>query len=525
MRDRRCCRRVARNQTTFVDRCWHHFPLTDAPRAVQDKAAIAVGWSSGELVDFYYASDTDRDLGRRGLFAVRSPISEPFWALKNLRWWWETLHVPRMDGQATGPPSPWVPRSKPIWFTEIGFPSVNCATNQPNVFIDPKSAESRLPWHSNGAADRVAQRAAIEAMEEFWRNPASNPVSPIYGGPMLGRCFYWCYDARPYPWFPALTEVWSDGNNYRLGHWINGKIATMRLADIVADLCRRTGLLDSQFDASALDDEVVGYVVTERKSIRDMIAVLQTAYCFDAVERDGRLIFVKRGQGTVVAIDAQDLGAADGDGDRSRVKLERSQDTELPIVLSVEQAQMIGQQALREIWQGRETVDLRLSTKALAIDPTDSVEVPVDGAVRRFRVSSVTYGKPGLVLIRGIAGDGGMPEFVTAPTGAGTIPPIAPEPVAPIRVELLDIPLLGEGQGSSASSFYFAACPLGGGGRRQPLCTDRRWPRLHGCRRRRHALDHGPDGQRTAARAFVAVGPRLHCRGASRLREFAVVAR
>ena len=67
--------------------------------------------------------------------------------------------------------------------------------------------------------------------------------------------------------------------------------------------------------------------------------------------------------------------------------------------------------------------------------------------------------KPGLVLLRAVAAEGGLPEFVTAPTGAGTIPPLAPEPVAPIRVVLLDIP---PGQGSSAASFHFAACPLGG---------------------------------------------------------------
>ena len=273
----------------------------------------------------------------------------------------------------------------------------------------------------------------------------------------------------------------------------------MRLSEIVADLCRKAGLADEEFDAEALDDEVVGYVVTERKAVRDMIAVLQTAYFFDAVERDGVLTFVKRGTGDVISIDPDDLGASDGDADRSRVKLERTQDTELPIavdvvhidegrdyqsstvtvrkqvgcsdsvttfslpiVLSVEQAQVIGQRALREMWQGREAVDLRLPTRALAIDPTDFVEAPVDGATRRFRVTSVTYGKPGLVLVRGVAA-GGNPEFLGAGTGSGALTPSVPEPVAPVRVELLDMPLMVEAHEASAASFYMAACPLGGG--------------------------------------------------------------
>lgn len=273
----------------------------------------------------------------------------------------------------------------------------------------------------------------------------------------------------------------------------------MRLSEIVADLCRKAGLASSEFDASALDDEVVGYVVTERKAVRDMIAVLQTAYFFDAVERDGKLVFVKRGAGAVIAIDPDDLGASDGDADRSRIKLERTQDTELPIavdvvhidegrdyqsstvtvrkqvgrsdsvttfslplVLSVEQAQIIGQRALREMWQGREAIDLRLPARMLPIDPTDIAEVPVDGATRRFRVTSVTYGKPGLVLVRGVAA-GGNPEFFAAGTGSGALPPSVPEPVAPVRVALLDMPLMIEAHEAAAASFYMAACPVGGG--------------------------------------------------------------
>jgi len=42
---------------------------------------------------------------------------------------------------------------------------------------------------------------------------------------MAERKFLWTWDARPYPWFPALTEVWSDGENHRLDHWIQGRWA------------------------------------------------------------------------------------------------------------------------------------------------------------------------------------------------------------------------------------------------------------------------------------------------------------
>lgn len=124
-----------------------YFPLTDVPRAVYDKAAIAAGWSSGELIDYYYATQADRDLDRRGFDPQRSAIDDPFYAIKDIRFWWENQHVPRVSGTLTGPPTAWAPRSKPIWFTEYGVPSVNCATNQPNVFIDPKSSESFAPYY------------------------------------------------------------------------------------------------------------------------------------------------------------------------------------------------------------------------------------------------------------------------------------------------------------------------------------------------------------------------------------------
>ena len=32
------------------------------------------------------------------------------------------------------------------------------------------------------------------------------------------ECAAWTWDARPYPFFPALTDVWTDGANWRLGH-------------------------------------------------------------------------------------------------------------------------------------------------------------------------------------------------------------------------------------------------------------------------------------------------------------------
>ncbi len=475
-----------------------YFPVTDADRSLTDPATIGAGWGSGELISYFYASEADRDLPGRGANRIQSPISEPFWAIKDLRWWWDNTHTPRVAGVPTGLATAWTPRMKPIWLTEYGFPSVHCSPNRPNVFVDPKSAESFYPWYSNRSVDRVVQRVAVKGTEDWWRKPANNPLDG-QGRRMIGPRFLWCWDARPYPFFPSLKRVWQDGDNYRLGHWVQGKIGNMQLSEIVRDLCLRAGLVASEFDVSSLTDEVSGYVVSERKSLREMISVLQTAFFFDAVESGGVLRFVKRGGGTIVAVDANDLGAAEGDGDRARIRIERAQDVELPIsidvvhldeardyqsstvtgrrqlgtsrsvttfslplILSVEEAQTIAQRALREIWQGRVTLEAKLPTRAIRIDPTDVIEVPVDGVVRRFRVTSVTYGKPGLVLVRGVATDGDLPQFVTVPTGSGDLQPNVPDTASPTRVELMDLPLLSEADAGEATSFYMAACSLGG---------------------------------------------------------------
>jgi hypothetical protein len=46
-------------------------------------------------------------------------------------------------------------------------------------------------------------------------DPANNPVSSLSGDRMvhIPDCAAWTWDARPYPFFPELTDVWTDGAN------------------------------------------------------------------------------------------------------------------------------------------------------------------------------------------------------------------------------------------------------------------------------------------------------------------------
>ena len=101
-----------------------------------------------------------------------------------------------------------MPQSKPIWFTELGCAAIDKGTNQPNKFLDPKSSEFSLPKYSNGRRDDFIQMQYLRAMTSFYGRCGNNPVSDVYGGPMvdMARAHVWAWDARPYPVFPEIQS-------------------------------------------------------------------------------------------------------------------------------------------------------------------------------------------------------------------------------------------------------------------------------------------------------------------------------
>ena len=124
------------------------------------------------------------------------------------------------------------PQFDAAWCDELGCPALDKGPNQPNVFADPKSAESSLPYFSSGGRSDIAQQRFLAAHAEYWDpdsdgfDEANNPVSPIYGGRMVdvSRLYVWAWDARPYPAFPLRGDRWSDHGNWHYGHWLNGRI-------------------------------------------------------------------------------------------------------------------------------------------------------------------------------------------------------------------------------------------------------------------------------------------------------------
>jgi hypothetical protein len=288
-------------------------------RAIHDLGYLKANVAGGEGFDWFYPDRAARDA------QARAPISdgahdEPWvWRYKDLRAWWENPHHDRVGGLRAATPSAWQPRSKPIWFTEIGCAAIDKGTNQPNKFLDPKSSESSLPWHSNGQRDDLIQMQYLRAQAEYWTDPANNPVSPVYGGPMLDwdRAHVWAWDARPFPWFPGRRDLWSDSDNWARGHWITGRAMNQPLAAVVAEICAVAGVRD--YDVSRLYGVVRGYAAPSTQSGRAMLQPLMLAHGFEVIERDGQLVFQMRDGSARQRIGADDLIARDG-GDLETIR-------------------------------------------------------------------------------------------------------------------------------------------------------------------------------------------------------------
>ena len=336
--------------------------------SIHDLGYLKSNIEGGEYFDWYYGSPEERAA------QIRAPITdgaygEPWvWRTKDFRGWWENAHHNRLNGMRLPTPSPWVPKSKPIWFTEFGCAAIDKGTNEPNKFLDPKSSESVLPRYSNGRRDDLIQMQYLRAVIDYWGDPANNPVSDVYAGTMIDmdRAHVWAWDARPFPHFPANSAVWADGANYARGHWVSGRTTAQPLASVVAEICANAGL--RHFDVSGLYGIVRGYVVADNGTARQALQPLMLAYGFEALERDGKLVFRMR-DGRVDATILPEAIAVSEDG-RGFLETQRAVEADVAgrIRLSFVEAEGDYEtRAVEAVFPGEETVNVSHSELALSL--------------------------------------------------------------------------------------------------------------------------------------------------------------
>ncbi len=272
----------------------------DSFRTADDPRAMMAAITSGEGFDWYYQNDAARRTRERSPI-VDGLAGKPWvFRYKDIAGWWGNPHHERIGGVESPTPTSWLPRGKPVWFTELGCGAIDKGANQPNIFADPKSAESAAPYFSNRSRADNMQRRFLEAHHAWWRG-SDVPVGMVDAA----HLFIWSWDARPYPAFPQNMSVWSDGANWRIGHWLNGRLGGGTLAEIVAAMLRDHGFTD--FDVSEISGDLTGYVQGDLASARSLIEPLLQAFQIDAVEDAGCLRFRSRTRASLPALPVEIL--------------------------------------------------------------------------------------------------------------------------------------------------------------------------------------------------------------------------
>ena len=413
--------------------------------SADDVAGLVRQMTAGEGFDWYYASDAARANRQRSL--ISDGLAGKLWVFryKDMAGWWQNRHYNRVGGAESATSTAWVPGSKPIWFTEVGCPAIDKGANRPNTFVDPKSAESAYPYFSSRARSDSQQRRFLEAHHGHWFGSQTGMVDPK-------RMFVWTWDARPYPAFPQDAETWSDGGNWRTGHWLNGRLGATTLADLIASILSDHGF--QGFDVSAVTGDLTGYVQGDLTSARSLLEPLLDAFQVDVIEDGATLRFRSRGKAVApvkrisVYADIEDTPlwsenrghesdfAAEAvltsfnpalDYEQASVRSRRIENAgnrllryDLTAILPQEAAQGAVEALLRDNRLARRSVSFALSPNDIDLEPGDCVEL-ADGPTGQFLVSRIEDGDTRRIEAREFSAAGSiLTESVETPrNGSG----------------------------------------------------------------------------------------------------------
>ena len=364
------------------------------------------------------------------------------------------------------------PQFDAAWADEMGCPAVDKGANQPHRKLS-SAAELTLPDGSTGARDDLMQMQYLRAITTHFADEAHNPTAAVDGGRMvnLDRMHVWGWDARPYPFWPGNQALWSDGERYARGPWFNGRASNRSLASVVAEICDRSGV--TRYDTSALFGVVRGYMVSDIGTGRAALQPLMLAYGFDAIERDGVLVFRNRSGAAdhhltdaMLALDPETdqalsltraAGAevagrvqmaflhADGDYDAIAAETVLPDDVtlgitrnEAPLVLTRNEGQATVARWLQEARIGRDTARFALPPSQLDVGAGDVVALDTERHAGSYRIDRIE--EAGVRLVDATRVE---PSAYAAPAVLDDNVALQPY-VGPIPAEMLflDLPLL-----------------------------------------------------------------------------------
>ncbi len=358
--------------------------------ASDDPGYLLANFEGGEAYDWYYEDQVARDA------QIRTPINDTaygeHWVFrqKDLKSWAQNFHFKRDQGVRSALPTQWTPGSKPLRLIEIGFPALDKGGNSPNLFYDPKSSESAFPPYSSGERDDLYQRRALSAALAFWD-----------AEPLVEEALVWAWDGRPWPYFPALENVWSDGPNWQFGHWLNGRSGLIEVSEVLDDIAFRSGI---SIDTKAVEGFVEGYKLAGVSDVRSAMAPLMTAFDLKCVETGGILTFQGAFQQILASINEDDLlersqiqtfsgldhsvagvqvSFVSADGAYEPAFVTVSDDAQplgeplrvsLPLVLATPRARSVARQILESAMHAR-SISYQAGPNLLGMEPGDLIQV------------------------------------------------------------------------------------------------------------------------------------------------------
>lgn len=226
------------------------------------------------------------------------------------------------------------------------------------------------------------------------------------------------------------------------------KLTGTTVSSILSDLFGQVGLTSSQYDLSTADDEVDGFIVAQRTSVRDSIDTILRVFQVDLVEVDGLVRAVKRGAAVVATLTEDDLGAHifSDPSPENKIECKRVPDLELPyaldlthltaakdyeqamqrasrpdkpyvddqvtlntpLVLEETFARQQAERLLYTIWLEREQFALSLMPAWLWLCPSDCLSVPTAGGYARVRLIGMDTPLFGHLPCQGVLDDAGV---------------------------------------------------------------------------------------------------------------------
>ena len=106
--------------------------------SIYDLCYLVGNVAGGEGYDWFYADAAGRDAQDRRVIEDGAYGEDWIFRYKDLVNWWSLPHVNRQGGVKVAAATEWQPRSKPIWFTELGLPGGEQGHQSAQCFSRPK---------------------------------------------------------------------------------------------------------------------------------------------------------------------------------------------------------------------------------------------------------------------------------------------------------------------------------------------------------------------------------------------------